>query len=328
MLSHSPDNGSPSRLERIRHSLSVRKPRIAKWLLAFVAALGFAAEIIEPLGNALKVLGFLGASFAAFIALILFDAIGDSGPKEISDVYVLTDLDDLNAATRDAFQARHVRIDFSGFSMETLLELLKPHLNRLASRTELTQELTLNLIVTHLNLPQSRSGNLELAPESAGHAARTEYFRDSPENRDRIREEFTIPNWGRLKRLLDDIYEKNPHIAISCEVRESPQVPERKLYILNQEKVFSVPYGMSKNHVTWHGNSVQILDTEGVGRTYGNTGIIRWDRRSTSRSTHEIVEHHIAWHQNLWEKLEYIKPENPIFDDPRWVVPRRPRGMC
>ncbi|MER6630812.1 hypothetical protein ABT301_21780 [Streptomyces sp. NPDC000987] len=326
MSSGSPGAGSPSRFEHIRHALTSWKPRIVKALLAFVAALGIAAETIAPIGNALKGQEFLGGSFAALVALILFDAVGESGQKDVSGVYVLADLDDLNASVREAFEARQVRIDFSGFSMETLLELLRPHLNRLGSRRVHTQELALRLIVAHLNLPLSLPGKLEAAPENSGYPAGTLLFRDSPENRQRIREEFTRPNWMRLKRLLDLVHEQNPHIAISCEVRESPQVPERKLYILNQEKVFSVPYGIREASVEWRGETFQILDTEGFGLIYGNARIIGWDRRSTSRSTREIAEHHMEWHRNLWDKLEYIKPEDPVIADPRWVGSRRPRG--
>ncbi|MEV0642729.1 hypothetical protein AB0I77_49055 [Streptomyces sp. NPDC050619] len=323
MSSRRPGDDSPGGFEHIRRSLSAWKPRIVKWLLAFVAVLGITAEIIEPLGNALKGQGFLGGSFAAFIALILFDAIGDSDPEEVSGVYVLADLDDLRAPVMEAFEARRVTIDFSGFSMQTLLGLLMAPLNKLADEKVNVQRLTLRLTVAHLNLPVSLPGELEPAAESDGLPPGTLHFKDSPTNRERMRDKFTLSNWSELKRLLSLVHDKNPHIIISCEVRESPHIPERKLYIFNEEKVFSVPYGIRENQVDWRGESFKILDAEGYGLKYGKARIIGWDQRSNSRSTRDIAEHHMEWHRNLWERLERIKPEHPVITDPKWERPAR-----
>ncbi|MCF1598563.1 hypothetical protein [Streptomyces muensis] len=326
MSSRGPGDGNPTGLALVRNSLSAWKPRIVKVILASVAALAIAAEVIDPLGNFLKGQGFLGGSFAALIALILFDAISDSGSRPGADgVYVMATWHDLFDPMRKTFDARHVRIDFSGFTMETLLTLLRPSLQRLADEEVHTQELTLRIIVAHLNRPMSLPGKLEAAPAGAGHPVGTLYFTDSVENRERMRDDYTKPNWDDLKGLLDRVRERNPRITITCEVRESPQIPERKLYIFNQEKVFQQPYGINERTKSWRGNDLHILDTEGFGPRYGRARVLGWDIRSSSRDTQEIAEHHMEWHRNLWETLEYIKPENPIIADPRWV-PREPRG--
>ncbi|MBG0854273.1 hypothetical protein I2W78_21145 [Streptomyces spinoverrucosus] len=319
-------DGRPSRLQRVRHFMGTWKPRLVKGFLAGVAALGIAAEIIQPLGDALKGRELVGGSFAALIALILFDAISDSEPQEVSGVYVLANLNDLQTPFWEAFEARHVRIDFSGFTMQTLIGLLREPLQRLADEEVRTQELTLRIIVAHLNLPMSLPGRLDPAPENSEHPSGTVFFADSMENRRRMRDAFTKPNWNELKELLDSVHERNPHITISCEVRESPQVPERKFYILNQEKLFYAPYGIVEAEVSWQDNDYRILDTAGFGLRYGQARIIGWDRRSKSRSTQEIAEHHMEWHRNLWEKLKYIKPENPVIADPRWVPPEERPG--
>jgi hypothetical protein len=210
--------------------------------------------------------------------------------------------------------------------MQTLLGLLREHLDRLGDEKVHIQELELRIIVAHLNLPMSLPGKLEPADEGAPLPPGTVHFADSEENRERMREDFTKRNWRELKSLLDRVHERNPHITINCEVRESPQIPERKLYILNQEKLFSAPYGIREARIDWHENSYQILDAEGFGLRYGNARIIGWDRRSKSRSTQEIAEHHMEWHRNLWEKLEYIKPKHPVIADPRWVPPEERAG--
>ncbi|OSP43585.1 MULTISPECIES: hypothetical protein [unclassified Streptomyces] len=286
--------------------------------------LGVTAEIVEPLGDQLKEQGFLGGSFAALIALILFDAVGDSEPQEVDGVYALTDLEDLRPLMREAFDARHIRVDFFGFTMQTLLNLLREHLNRLGDEEVSVRELTLRITIAHLNLSMNLPAKLVPAPGSAGLPDGTFYFRDSPENRERMREGFTRRNWNELKDLLDRVHAKNPDIRIACEIRESLQVPDRKLYILNQEKVFSAPYGIKKREIDWRGSRQKILDPEGFSPRHGNVRIIGWDRRSTSHSTREIAEHYMEWHRNLWEELEQIKPEEPVIDDPQWV-PREHR---
>ncbi|MFC8387245.1 hypothetical protein [Streptomyces sp. CB02400] len=323
MSPRSPGDG-PSRLQRAGRFLNDWKPRFVKWLLALVVVLGVTAEIVEPVGDALKGQGFLGGSFAALIALVLFDAVSGSEPREAPGVYVLPSLNDLRTPFREAFDARHIRVDFSGFTMQTLVGLLREPLERLADEEVRTQEITLRIIVAHLNLPMSLPGRLDPAPEHPARPAGTVNFTDSVENRRRMRDDFTKPNWHELKSLLNRVHERNPHITISCEIRESPQIPERKFYILNQEKLFYAPYGIVDTHVSWHDHDYRILDTAGFGLRYGTARIIGWDRRSPTRSTREIAEHHMEWHRNLWEKLEYIKPENPVIPDPRWVAPAGP----
>ncbi|MGW2417711.1 hypothetical protein ACWC0C_00385 [Streptomyces sp. NPDC001709] len=54
MASRTPGDNGPSRLQRLRGTLGEWKPRMIRWLLALVALLGVAAELIDPLGNALK----------------------------------------------------------------------------------------------------------------------------------------------------------------------------------------------------------------------------------------------------------------------------------
>ncbi|MFJ6565261.1 hypothetical protein ACIQMV_36550 [Streptomyces sp. NPDC091412] len=324
MSSRSEGDNGPSRLERLQDTLGRWKPRVVRWLLALVALLGVAAEVIDPLGNALKGQQLLGGSFAALIALILFDAISGSEPKEVSGVHVFADRDELHAAFREAFQARLVRVDFSGFTMQTLLDALRVPLEKMADHEVRTVELKLCIIIAHLNLPMGLPGGLVPAPRNGQSEAERFYFRDSPENRQRMRDDFTKHNWITLKNLLERVHQRNPGIVISCEIRESPQIPERKLYILNQETVFSTPYGIEHRDVTWHENTYRILDTEGFGPLYGEARYIGWDLHSRARSTRQIAEHHMECHRNLWEKLADIKPERPVIADPLWATaPRR-----
>lgn len=319
MSSHGPRTGSPSGLERIRGLLEAWKPRLIKGLLALVALLYFAAEFIEPLGEVLRGDGFLDGSFAALIALVLFDAIGNPETREAPGVYALDSWEDLDGPVREAFTARNIRVDFSGFTMETLFRLLHQPLTRMGDEEVKTRELTLHIIVAHLNLPMSLPAGLDPAPEDAGLPDGTVYFGDSEDNRRRMRDDYTRRYWNDLKTLLADVHTKNPHINITCEVRESPQIPERKFYVLNQEKVFHQPYGIVDRTLEWDNSELRILDTAGFGRRYAKARVLGWDIRSTSPMTQTVAEHHMEWQRSLWDMLRYIKPRDPIITDPTWV---------
>ncbi|WP_316774289.1 hypothetical protein [Streptomyces sasae] len=323
MSSLSPGGNGPSRLDRIRYTLSGWKPRLVKSLLAAAVVLQVAGELIGPLGNALKGQQLLGGSFASLIAFVLYDAISESESKEIPGVYVFADRNNLLDEFREAFEARRVTIEFSGFTMETLIEALAIPLRRMADNEVRTVELKLCLIIAHLNLPMGLPGGLVPAPRNGEPDTGKYYFRDSPENRERMREEFTKRNWARLKVMLNQVQAKNPHMTIFCEIRESPQIPERKIYILNNEKIFTTPYGIEPDEIEWQGGRYEILDTPGFAPLYGRARYIGWDLRSRSRSTRQIAEHHMECHQNLWKKLADIKPERPVIRDPRWTPPRR-----
>lgn len=63
------------------------KPTLVRWLLALLCLLGVVAQLVAPLGDMLSGTTYLGGSFAAFIALVLFDAItGPDRPREVVGV--------------------------------------------------------------------------------------------------------------------------------------------------------------------------------------------------------------------------------------------------
>ncbi|MXM64903.1 hypothetical protein GR925_15985 [Streptomyces sp. HUCO-GS316] len=100
--------------------------------LVVVAGLGVTAEIFDSLGDFLKGSDFLAGSFVAIVALIILDAVSDLGEAPDDDgVYLLSEVEDLRDYVRRAFESKEVRIDFSGFTMETLLMALRPTLTRL-----------------------------------------------------------------------------------------------------------------------------------------------------------------------------------------------------
>ncbi|ARX84499.1 GntR family transcriptional regulator [Streptomyces alboflavus] len=304
----------PSKLEEVRQTLTELQPRLTRWLLGGVAALSLAAELFEPLGNALKSGEFLSTTYVSVISLVLFNAISDSGAtREADGVEVFDTVDAISDPVKEAFDERHVHLYFFGFTTETLYSAVKEPLIRLRDETSKTRELTLRIIIVSLNSPMSLPGSLTPAPDGSG----IHYFADSPENRRRMRNRFAKEYWGLLKDLLDRVHTENAGVSITCELRESPHTPVSKLYILNKQKVYYGTYGIMRKKVR-HGRrhrELDILDAEGFGIRHGPARLIGWDKEARTRSTKQIAEFHMAWFQNLWGVLENIRPRDAVFSD-------------
>ncbi|MFE0173244.1 hypothetical protein ACFWZ2_13060 [Streptomyces sp. NPDC059002] len=304
-------------LAELTRRLSGLKSALVKGLLTSVAVLGVTAEFIDPVGDTLEDHQLLGGSLAAIVALILFDAISDATDKETSDVEVYGALNGLTVPTKAAFEATHVRIYFFGFTMQTLHEVIRDRLLEVADGSLRPRCLTLRIIVAHLSSPMNLPGTLNPAEDGSGHLT----FGDSPVNRERMREDFTLEDWKRIRILLDGVHHRHPHIAISCEVRESPHCPQAKLYILNEERAIYGAYGIVKSSIARDGEEHRILDTAGFGIHHGDARYIGWNVQSATKSTRQVAQYHMAWFQNLWHVLEKVKPADPVILDPVWQPP-------
>ncbi|MGW0535890.1 hypothetical protein [Streptomyces sp. NPDC003032] len=293
-----------------------------KWLLALVAALGVAAQLIAPLGDALGGQQFLGGSFAAVVALILFDAISGGADREVSGVDVFGTLRELSAPAKEAFEARHVRVYFAGFTMETLYGTIRDLLMEVADGSLAPKRITLRIIVAHLNSPMNLPGALTPARDGSD----TVTFADSTVNRERMRNDYTLKYWEELRRLLDRAQRSNPSLIIECEVRESPHGPQSKLYIFNEERAVYGTYGIRRGSFERNNQEYEILDAEGFGIRHGDARYLSWSSRSRTESTRQIADYHMEWFQNLWDVLDQVKPAAPVIHHPVWEPPPGPGG--
>lgn len=322
--SHGPDGRFPG-LARTRRALTELHPRITRWLLSAVAAVTLAAELIEPLGNALKGGEFLSTSYFSVIALILFNAITESeGPQEEAGVEVFDTVDAIADPVKEAFDSKSVQIYFVGFTTETLYAAIRESLIRLRDETAKTKKLTLRVVIVSLNSPMSLPGELSPAPDGSG----VWHFSDSRANRVRMRDEFAKEYWSRIKALLERARAENRHLTVSCELRESPHTPVSKLYILNERKVYYGTYGIRRDRIQVgrRGPVLDILDAEGFGIRHGRARLIGWDKASRTRSTQQIAEFHMEWFSNLWDVLGDIRPRNPVFTEAERVWGAPPPG--
>ncbi|MFF8657746.1 hypothetical protein [Streptomyces huasconensis] len=290
------------------------KTALIKWLLALVALLGVAAQLISPLGDALERQHFLGGSFGAVVAFILFDAISGGADREVSGVEVFDTLRELSGPAEEAFEARHVRIDFAGFTMETFYGTIRDPLLEVADGSLSPKRITLRIIVAHLNSPMNLPG--ELASLRPGRDVAV--FTDSAVNRERMRNDYTLKYWEDLRTLLDRAQRRNPKLVITCEVRESPHGPQSKLYIFDEDRAVYTTYGIRKSRFERNGRECDILDAEGLGIRHGEARYLSWSRRSRTKTTRQIANYHMEWFQNLWDVLEDVKPAVPVIPNPVW----------
>lgn len=263
-------------LQRLRTYASRLKPGLVRAALVLLCLLGVAAQIIEPLGHALSSTTFLGGSFAAFIALVLFDAITSSDhPREVFGVTVLDELDDVTSHMRDAFRAKHVKVDFQGFTMETLVQEIRPAMLDLARNPKGTKSLTLRVILPCLDFPMNLPSELSAEGDQLT-------FRDSPANRERMREYFERYK-SELEELRRRVEERQPSVRVDLRVRIGATGPQVKLIVLNDEISFFSFYDLVEGEFTdREGRRREILDPHAYGMTDGGVRMVGWSRRSRS----------------------------------------------
>jgi hypothetical protein len=182
-------NENRTLLADFRRVLARVKPILVKSSLAVVAVLGVAAEIFDPLGEFLKRSNFLGGSFIALVALVIFDAVSDPGAAPDNDgLYLLSAVEDLRGYVQSAFESKEVRIDFSGFTMETLLMALRPALTSLGEGRARNRVLRIRAAVAYVDAPMNIPSRLVPGVNSNDSSSQSQHFEDFPIARERAKE--------------------------------------------------------------------------------------------------------------------------------------------
>lgn len=295
-------------LVEFRRVLTRVKPVLVKSSLAVAAALGVAAEVVGPLGDFLKRSNFLGGSFVALVALIIFDAVSDPGATLDDDgVYLLSEVEELRDCIQHAFESKEVRIDFSGFTMETLLMALRPALTSLGENRAKNRVLRIRVAVAHLDAPMNLPSRLVPGTNTNGPPAQSQRFEDSPVVRERVKG-IKEGNVRWLRQLIDRAQQTNPQLRIQCEIRESPVGPAFKLLVINDEIALLGLYGIDDVEVFHGGGQLRMLDPYAFRPAGGGLYLLGWGRRSRSKSIRKIFEHYSEWFESLWGILEYVSP--------------------
>ncbi|MER6126702.1 hypothetical protein ABT173_29655 [Streptomyces sp. NPDC001795] len=299
-------DGNRAAFENFRRILGRVKPILIKATLGAVAVLGVLAEIFEPVGDFLKRSSFLGGSFIALVALIIFDAISESSDAAGDDgVYLVSRVEDLRDHVELAFDSKEVRIDFSGFTMESLLLALRPALGRLGDSRSHNRSIRIRVALAHLDAPMNFPSGLRPARESPnGSPAGLQYFEDSPLVRERARE-IRERSVAWMRNLIASAQQANPHLRVECEVRESPVGPAFKLCLINNEVAFFGLYGISDVEIS---EQFRMLDVSAFRDAPGGLSLVGWSRNSRSESVRKVFDHYSEWFENLWGMLDYVSP--------------------
>ncbi|MFG3290262.1 hypothetical protein ACGF3G_15845 [Streptomyces sp. NPDC048179] len=285
------------------------KPTIVKSVLGVAAALGVAAEIFEPLGDFLERSHFLGSSLLALVALVIFDAISDpSEATEDSETCVLAEVEEMREHVANAFKARDVHIDFSGFTMESLVVAIRPALRRMGNTRAKNRTLRIRVAIAHMDSPMNLPSSIVSINAPGGRIGGIRHFEDSPILREKIRNEITGRSRRRLQELLNAAQEMNPNLQIDCEIRESPLGPAFKLYVLNDEMALLGLYGIKETELSHDGAHQKILDSSSFRAAPGGVNMIAWSRRSSVEVNRKIFEHCAEWFDRLWDLLGRVSP--------------------
>ncbi|MFG1997708.1 GntR family transcriptional regulator [Spirillospora sp. NPDC048911] len=185
-----------------------------------------------------------------------------------------------------AFERPHVSIDFSGFSGETLNNMLAEVLDKVRAGRLTPESIRIRLMTSDTSsamaLPR-RVGTETAEPAIVKRA-------------DRI-----------ARRAVEGITEAVHELAdlglvksASAEVRVHELTPAFKLYILNSEEVFYGLYPVVSHSIRLGGESVEVYDLMGKDTTLFHFSSA--DDEETSNSP-QFVREAKAWYESLWNTI-------------------------
>ncbi len=186
-----------------------------------------------------------------------------------------------------AFERPHVRIDFAGFSGETLRDALAEVLDKVRVGRLAPETIAVRVLVSDMSVPMALP-------------ARAETQSDDPAVRERA---------DRItRRAADGIVDQVTELgdlglirAATVEVRMHRGSPQFKLYVLNGEEVFFGFYPAVERTVTIKGEPTAIYDLMGKDVPLFHYAVTDDD---TSHGT-QFVEASRQWFDSLWTTIAY-----------------------
>lgn len=190
-----------------------------------------------------------------------------------------------------AFRAEHVRIDFAGYTAETLHGILSETLDQVRAGRHSPETITVRLLLPNLSRP------LALPTAASGDEADSQRARDRMA---RITERHTSAIAESVVELADLELVK----AASVEVRTHGTAPMFKAYIVNEQDVFFGYYPVISHEVRLNEDRTMILDPMGKDTIlFQHTD----DGDPESISTQFVQQTH-AWFDSIWNTLAEPAP--------------------
>ncbi|MDX3214275.1 hypothetical protein PV318_01760 [Streptomyces sp. ME02-6991-2B] len=250
---------------------------------------------MKPVGDALSGGGFLGGSFAAFIALVLFDAITGEGPTQSFAASAIRSFDQLRESAARAFDAREVRIDFFGFTSETLVDIVWPFMWPEEGKSFPWRRVSMRIMVpdlaSQINLPCRVDPALGVTPDSGPQLV----FVDDPDFRREMLNKLEQMK-AKLEEVKNRIERHAPGKTVDISVRVAPHLtPQMKLFIFNDEACHGY-YLVEPELMTIDGVARQVLNPKGF--SVGGMILV-----SKHRDLAEF-ERHQRWFDQHWNLVE------------------------
>jgi hypothetical protein len=188
-----------------------------------------------------------------------------------------------------AFTHEHVRIDFAGFSGETLHGAIQEPLDKIRIGQIKPASLSIRLLLPDSTRPMALP-------------CRVDDLSDDPANRERA----TRLTMRHANAILDSVHELT-HLGLvekgTAEIRAHQCAPLFKLYILNGEEAFFGFYPIVKNTVPLAGEPHDIYDPMGK-----DTVVFHHSANSGQPADMSYIEQAQSWFDSVWRTISYEFP--------------------
>lgn len=185
-----------------------------------------------------------------------------------------------------AFTSEHVRIDFAGFSGETLHGAIQEPLDKVRIGLIKPASLALRLLLPDTTWPMA----LPCRADDLGDDAA-------------IRERATRLTARHANAILDSVHEL-VHLGLlndaTATVRVHRCAPLFKLYLLNGEEAFYGFYPIVRNTVSLNGGPHEIYDPMGK-----DSVMFHHSSRSGQPADFAFVEQALSWFETMWGTVSY-----------------------
>jgi DNA-binding transcriptional regulator YhcF (GntR family) len=182
-----------------------------------------------------------------------------------------------------AFEAEHVRIDFSGYTAETLATAMQEPLDKIRDGRLTPRSIRVRLMLSDMSRPIA-------LPSRAG---------DDPGDDPRVRGRMakTAERYaGGLRESLAELGDLGLVEKAAAEIRVHSSAPLFKLYLLNESELFFGFYPVVMHDVSIDGETVPIFDPMGK-----DTALFHHTADTDPESlSSQYVSQAAAWFDSIW----------------------------
>ncbi|KAA0929756.1 hypothetical protein [Streptomyces apricus] len=286
---------SPVRVSGIiRYIRNTVEPVVTRCILLGIFLLGLAAQIFNPIGDALQGSAFTAGALLSLVAYVLYDAIKDladdpRGGQASTRFANPTSRADL---IKESETGRAVDVRFLGYTGESIFDLMRGTLMRLYDSPGRVQSVTFRMLTPDLSNPMKIPSKLNSG----------ETLSDDPEFR-RYAEAKTEDYASHLllfaRRLRD-----RTQVQVSLQFRIYPGIPAFQVCLIGDNAAFFAFYDIARKTEFPYGRPDRILLDPLLSRG-GRAG---WDIRDGTQKSEHMVKECSDFFESLWK----------ISDDAPW----------